>query len=195
MANILFEIGDWSGDGHNTSAEFIVQTNKTLKEVRSIHLKENDFIGSLCSDYEDSCISLSMLIDFLGEYLTKDQIKKFIINIAENEDNNTEVDYLSNPAFVQMAENVEEVLEDEVIVVSTPTFMLTIWLELLKVIDPSFEYQILTEPMSPYYIKYKGYPETHVGTIHYGGFINNVHLLTPGYGIWSGEDTEFMRGY
>ena len=66
MYQIKFPIGDWSGDGHGKCEWFILQSNKTVQEVRNIHLRSKEklgfSIGEICSDYYDW---------FLGETISE----------------------------------------------------------------------------------------------------------------------------
>lgn len=195
MKNIIFEIGDWSSDGHGYSAEFLVRINKELNELRQVHLKENEFIGSLCSSYEDNQIKLSKLFLFLKKYMdekkAKEELKILIQNIDVKVLDLNDID----EKCIEDIENVSFNDEDEqVLDIYSQTTMLEIWLKLLKVIEPSFEYKIISKPMSHSYIKYKGYPEIVDGKFHYYGYIGGNHIDTPGYGTWSFDDNEFYHG-
>ena len=59
--NIRFPIGDWSQDGHNKCEWFIVESNKTVDELREIHFKCKKMfgfeIGDLCSEYNQQAIN------------------------------------------------------------------------------------------------------------------------------------------
>lgn len=195
MTNIIFEIGDWSSDGHSYYAEFLVKSNKKIDELRKVHLKENKFIGSLCSDYEDNHIYVSVLFDFFKKYMTQEKAKEEIKELIKNMD--TEVLDFSD-INEEWIENIEEVSFEEddehVLHMYSQTAMLEVWLKLLQVIEPSFEYSIISEPMSRYFIKYKGYPDKVDGTFHHYGYIDGTHIDTPGYGTWSCDESEFYHG-
>lgn len=195
MANIIFEIGDWSGDGHSHSAEFLVKSNKGIKELRKVHLKENQFIGSLCSDYEDNKIAIFVLYEFFTKYMSEEKAKEEIKSLIERID--TEIlDYSDiNEEWVEDISKISFEEEDEHFLhMYSQEAMLEIWLKLLKVIEPSFEYEIISEPMSRYYIKYKGYPDKVDGEFHHYGYIDGTHIDTPGYGTWSCDESEFYHG-
>lgn len=195
MTNIIFEIGDWSGDGHSYSAEFLVKSNKDIKELRKVHLKENQFIGSLCSDYEDNKIAIFVLYEFFTKYMSEEKAKEEIKSLIESID--TEILDCSdiNEEWIEDISKVSFAEEDEHFFhMYSQTAMLEIWLKLLEVIDPSFEYEIISEPMSRYYIKYKGYPDKVDGEFHHYGYIDGTHIDTPGYGTWSCDESEFYHG-
>ena len=78
MHNIIFSIGDWSCDGHSCYAEYIVQSNKPLQELREIHFRENDFLGSLCSEYENNKVELLSFYNFLLRYNSLEKSQSII---------------------------------------------------------------------------------------------------------------------
>lgn len=197
MANIIFEVGDWSGDGHSYCAEFIVEVNKKLEELREIHFKENDFIGSLCAEYDESYLTVDSLYEFISEKTSPEKAIALINDFIKNENGNVEIYADFDKEEYINPDNISFKEEDEhTIFFFYPESMLNIWLMLLKVIDDSLEYKIVSEAMSKYYIKYKGYPVEPDGTMHFYGYDDkNRHLKTPGYGVWSGDgDTEFYNG-
>ena len=188
MFNIIFEIGDWSGDGHSFSAQFLVKVNKNLEDLREIHFRENEFIGSLCREYNENYIYVSALYNFITEKTSHEKAIELLEKFKNEQD--TEV-------LIENEDEVETMSVDEN---DCHTFhmydaeaMLNIWLMILKVIDNSLEYEVISPSMSRYYIKYKGYPKKSDGEIHfYGHDKKDRHLKTPGYGIWTGdEDMEY----
>ena len=57
---IIFELGDWSKDGHNQSDKFKIKSNKPVEELRELHFKfcEQHFeIGDMCSEYQEYGLS------------------------------------------------------------------------------------------------------------------------------------------
>lgn len=58
---VIFEVGDFSHDGHGESAKVTFNTNVTLEELRELHFKAAYHIGfdigDICRDYE--CDTLS----------------------------------------------------------------------------------------------------------------------------------------
>ena len=57
MYQIRLTIGDWSDDGHGRTADFIVNSNLPVEEVREAHFKIQETTGvdieSICSVYEE----------------------------------------------------------------------------------------------------------------------------------------------
>lgn len=53
-------IGDWSDDGHGKHEDYIIKSNKPVKDVREAHFRIKEVTGididHLCRDYEDSHI-------------------------------------------------------------------------------------------------------------------------------------------
>lgn len=186
MFNTLFEIGDYSCDGHNFFATFLVKSNKTAQELQNVHMKENEFIGSLCSEYEQDYIYIYELYKFLLSYMTPEKALEFLNAFAKEAD--TEVLIENEDEVEQMSVEEEEY---HTFHMYSPTAMLEMWLRLLKVVDNSVEYEIISEPMSSYMIKYKGYPEKPDGEMiprQYSG------MKVPGYGVWDGDgDMEFCH--
>lgn len=186
MSNIVFEIGDYSCDGHNFYATFLVKSNKTDKELQAIHMKENEFIGSLCAEYEEDYIYINELYQFLIKYLSHDKAMEFLHTFEKEED--TEV-------LIENEDEVEKMsIEEEdyhTFHMYDPAAMLGMWLRLLKVIDNTFEYEVISEAMSSYYIRYKGYPAEPDGEM-----ISRrpSGMKIPGCGVWDGSsDMEFYH--
>ena len=72
--------------------------------------------------------------------------------------------------------------------------MLTLWILCLSIIDPLLELKVVSEALSNSYINHKGYPLKTEGSLHFYGFDSqNRHLKTPGYGVWSSDETEFFN--
>lgn len=191
MSNIIFEIGDWSSDGHSFSAQFMVKVNKSIEELREIHFQENEFIGSLAREYDEDYIYVSTLYDFIAERTSHEKAIEILEKFAQEQD--TEV-------LIENDEEVEKMSVEEedyhTFHMYSPEAMLHIWLILLKVIDDSLEYEVISEAMSRYQVKYKGYPAKPDSTMHaYGVDEKGRHLSTPGYGVWGDSgDTEFYHG-
>ncbi len=206
MNYFLFPIGDWSCDGHSCYADFIVKSEKPLEDVRKAHLKENFFIGSLCSEYQDNRIEIFNLYNFLIQYISEDaaknKIKHLIDSGIELIDEEFEFRKMESRYSKTAKQNDYKVVlsfdEDEenpkYIVVSEPEQMLEIWLLCLNVIDTNLNLEAASEALSQYSIKYKGYPHKPTGSINFYGFNEeNIHLNTPGYGIWDDHCGEFYH--
>lgn len=60
MYKFKLPIGDWSGDGHDKCDYYIVESNKSVEEVREIHFLIKPMLGidlhEICNDYEDNTI-------------------------------------------------------------------------------------------------------------------------------------------
>lgn len=191
---ILFEVGDWSGDGHSFCAEFLVDANKPLQDVREIHFKENDFFGRLCADYSENTFSVYDLFSVFAKYMPESQAIELVREVAKDQSLDVlDVDdeLISDVSKISVLEEDEQLFQ-----VCEPVGILRVWLTVLKVIDPSLTVTIETEAMSKYFVKYKGYPKQPEGSIHFYGFDDKQrHLQTPGYGVWSCEESnEFYRG-
>jgi hypothetical protein len=187
---IIFPVGDWSGDGHSCCADFLVKSEKSLQEVREVHFKENDFIGSLCKEYDDNKINIHYLYEFLVEYMCEDDAKLFITKMVDSELELNDDDETHN---IQLTFDFEN-NDTQHFVIYYPEEMLNVWINILNVIDPSLKLEVASEGMSQYYIKYKGYPHEPSGDINFYGYDNkNRHLETPGYGIWQDYEGEFYH--
>lgn len=187
---IIFPVGDWSGDGHSCCADFLVKSEKSLEEVREIHFKENDFIGSLCEEYDDNKINIHYLYEFLIEYMSEDDAKVFITKMV---DSGLELNDHNETDNIKLTFDFEND-NSQYFTIFYPDEMLNIWLSILNVIDPTLKLEVASEAMSSYYIKYKGYPHEPVGNINfYGQDDKGRHLDTPGYGIWQDYEGEFYN--
>jgi hypothetical protein len=202
--HIIFPIGDWSCDGHNCYAEFLVSSEKSLEDVREAHFKENAFIGSLCQEYEDNKIDIRNLYDFFLEYVTEDEAKSIItgfisddVELTDEEEEFNSISYRFKSWETQKLKLDFEFKDEDnpqLLVIHYPQDMLKIWITILNVINPELKLEIASEAMSHYYIKYKGYPHEPVGDINFYGYDKqNRHLNTPGYGIWKDYEGEFYH--
>jgi hypothetical protein len=117
---IKFPIGDWSDDGHGKCDWFIIETNKTVEEVREIHFsckeKLGFDIGDLCRDYEEHSIN--------------EEITAKLISLGIVEEN--------NPCIIEderfwpgEAEGSKTLCE--------------LWLDVLKYLDDTFIWTIVSE--------------------------------------------------
>lgn len=192
MANVIFEIGDSSCDGHNFCAEFMVTVNKSLKELREIHLQENHFIASLCSEYRKNYIYINELYNFLIKRISHEEVLVFLNKFAN--EHTIEI-LIENDDDEKVKEISIKEEEYHTFRINEPLQMLHLWLRILKVIDSTLEYKIISEAMSRYFIKYKGYPEKSDGTIEFHGpNEQGCYLNSPGYGVWTtNESQEFCN--
>lgn len=60
MYSFIMSIGDWSGDGHEKSEDFIVSSTVPVEKVREAHYRIPEATGidfeAICSNYGDNCI-------------------------------------------------------------------------------------------------------------------------------------------
>lgn len=58
-------IGDWSNDGHGKRKDFITASDRPIDQAREAHFKIKELTGidieSICSEYEDSSITVDLL--------------------------------------------------------------------------------------------------------------------------------------
>lgn len=190
MANIIFEIGDYSSDGHNYCAEFMVKMNKTVEEAREIHFVENEFFQNLCSKYLQNYVYVHELYQLLLKRMSHEEAMEFLIKF--NNEQEAEI-LIDNDEKVDLISVVEE--DYHTLSIYDPKTMLNLWLMLLKVIDSSVEYEVISVAMSKYYIKYKGYPAQCDGTMNFCGHDKEGrYLYSPGYGIWNtNAESEFCN--
>lgn len=115
MNLIEFPIGDWSKDGHNQCDFYVIETTKTVAELRDLHFKCKETlgfeIGNIASEYQNDKLSVE-IADIL---LKANIIDQEFYNDILNED----MDNLSS--------------ED----------IINIWLDTLKYLDNTFEYKIV----------------------------------------------------
>ena len=90
MYQIRLTIGDWSDDGHGRTADFIVNSNQPVEEVREAHFKIQETTGvdieSICSEYEEDEIdeeSVEILKDMGFQFSNSTGMGDGITNPAE----------------------------------------------------------------------------------------------------------------
>jgi len=183
----IFPVGDWSGDGHAYVADFLIKGEKPLQDVRETHF-ENNWIANICNDYDENYITIEILENFKNKEKTKDfiltLIKKHNLSVMAFYEKNVEVENLFNEEY------------DDVEITLNYNSLIELWVYALNDANPELKLEVISEAMSKYYIKYKGYPvekEKIEGSIVFSGFDNkNRHLNSPGYGVWTdNEDSEF----
>lgn len=59
MHKITLVVGDWSGDGHDKSDTYIIESNLDLEQLSAaykagVQLLGTDLVEDICSDYEDN---------------------------------------------------------------------------------------------------------------------------------------------
>lgn len=146
---IKFPIGDWSGNGHERCDWYVVKSNKPVEELREIHFsckeKLGFTIGNLCEEYQeyrvDAVLSEKLLELGILDVVVDGPIEALILD--------------KNGRYIP--DGTEGLLK--------------LWLEILKYLDPTFEYEIDNEKKIPC-INF------------YGPDSKNRHLDTPGYGLF-----------
>ena len=62
MYRFYMTIGDWSGDGHNQSEDFLIESNYPVERVREAHFQMENATGinieEMCSEFEEDEIDL-----------------------------------------------------------------------------------------------------------------------------------------
>ena len=57
MYRFYMTIGDWSGDGHNQSEDFLIESNYPVERVREVHFQMKNATGinidEICSEFEE----------------------------------------------------------------------------------------------------------------------------------------------
>lgn len=60
MNQFKLQFGDWSNDGHGKSQDFILETNKSVKDVEEAYAKAKEKSGvdleNICSEYEERAL-------------------------------------------------------------------------------------------------------------------------------------------
>lgn len=143
---IKFPIGDWSDDGHGHCEWFVVESNKSPEQLREIHFsckeKLGFDVGSLCGNYGDSSISPEVTQKLLE------------LGVIENDDDSV-IEGSFHPSDFG----------------DGPEILVTIWLKVLAILDPTFEFSIVEEEPMPW--------------INFYGFDDKQrHLKVPGYGLF-----------
>lgn len=65
MKTTLIVVGDWSGDGHEKTESFIIESNLSLDEIRAAYAKGSEILGvdivkNVCAEYEDNLIPFAI---------------------------------------------------------------------------------------------------------------------------------------
>lgn len=115
MNLIEFPIGDWSKDGHNQCDYYVIETTKTVPELRNLHFKCKDVlgfdIGDIACDYEDDELSVGIANILLKAGVICQEFYDDILN-----------------------EDMDNLYSEDII---------AIWLDTLKYLDNTFEYKIV----------------------------------------------------
>lgn len=192
----IFPIGDWSGDGHSFVAEFLVKGEVSLQKVREIHF-QNDWIGKICSEYDNNSLPASVVYNFPNP----EEAKKFLVELLNKHGSNVVKDLKDiehDEVFNYLNMPDDQAQLDDIDITMDYNSLIDFWIFALNQFDENLKLEVVSVAMSPYYIKYKGYPvakEEIEGNINFYGRDNQGrHLSTPGYGVWSCDETEFYIG-
>jgi hypothetical protein len=197
--NIIFPIGDWSCDGHNCYADFVVKSNKPVQEIREVQYA-NPWVGNFCQEYEEDTVAFSFANNFQNpktalEYL-KGLVEKYHLDTnAKTSDGKWRMD--EHLVAEEMLDEEEDTdffdWPENYSIRMTPESVLDLWVYALNSCDPKLKLKIVSEALSQYYIKYKGYPVKKIdGEINIWGYDEQSrHLKTPGYGVWKDYEGEF----
>lgn len=214
MEKIIFPIGDYSFDGHAFLANFIVRSSFDIENVRAIHLLENQFLGSLCSEYNQYSLDVHQLFKFIKKY-SKNADYDFLRILTNLDDYVQYEDFIGNeipnphnkliPSLI--LENIQMTFEEDEaegegkismdMSISNGKAMLILWLEFLMLIEKN---QSSHNPDAPLYLEivgeaigYHGDIPKDLKTINYHDHkSNNIRLNIPGYGVWTCDETEFF---
>lgn len=213
MEKIIFPIGDWSFDGHAFLAQFIVRSSFSLDKVREIHFIENHFLGSLCSEYNQSTLDLHILYKFVQKY--SNNVDFDFLRILNNVHDDVQYeDFLGQEVSTLQGKELDQYLLEQVklnfeedseedegqifmdMSISDGKAMLIIWLEFLMLIEQKqsnhnpespLSFEILSEA-----IDYQGKIPKNLPSINfYGVNPQGLHLDTPGYGVWTCDEMSF----
>ena len=127
MYMINFPIGDWSHDGHKQCDWYLVKSNKPVEEVREVHFKMRNVLGFTIHDFATS-------------YEDNEFPKKII----------QKLEHFSLDPRKYISD------EDEEKYTIGPNEMLTLWIDLLMLIDPNL---ILEEAPDYPSINFYGFDE------------------------------------
>ena len=135
-------IGDWSDDGHGKCDYFVVESNKSVAEVREVHHRIKETTGidihEICSEYEESSIDSDMYV-----------------RLAALGYNTHNVD-------------LDEVEDEEDSLTMSSEDMVKLWVWLLMKVDATLELTVSTDiPMLPFYGYRNG---QHIDFVGYGCF-------------------------
>lgn len=87
--HVEFELGDWSGDGHNQSESYIMVSNKPIEHLRELHFSCPERfgfeIGDICSEYEDTQVDTEFIIGLVNLGVVKNGSKLWETIVASVE--------------------------------------------------------------------------------------------------------------
>lgn len=194
--NIIFPLGDYSFDGHNCVAYFVVKSKKPVEEVRKVHVA-NNWIGELCKKYRDNKLPFHYCSYFpqAGITFLKKLVDKYNLTTnAIKKDGN----WVSDELLLQ--EEVDEELmesedwEDFYYVEVNAEALMDFWVFALNQSDSELSLTVKSPALSSHRIKYKGYGVKEFSNLNPMPFEDNYNQLAfPGYGVWVNHDGEYYN--
>lgn len=123
--NYKIVVGDWSGDGHNKTEDFIVSVNKTKKEILEAYKRtEKDtrvsLTDKLFAEYEDNFMSIEVA----------NSLKKYGVDFNEVD---MHIEYCDNDDEYDLPEGYN----------FTPEGAVVLFMEMAKVNLPDMKYKLL----------------------------------------------------
>lgn len=141
MNIIQFDIGDWSKDGHGMSDSFNIISNLDVTVLRAAHLKFKKLYGV---SIEDICYDSSRIEESLYTTL-------YLLDI------------LNKSKYPSPAE-----IHKFGYYIGEPKDILDIWLNCLKLVEPTFEYTMQKSERM----------------VHYSNTFSDTVINCPGYGLY-----------
>lgn len=162
-AYVEFPVGDYSFDGHNYVAHFLVKTQKTFNDVFEVHYRHNSFLSHICDEFEDNQVDVDYLIQgcLEKENSTEKQVQKFLDKF-------------------KIKHNIQTKYDDQEWVIDSPELLVNLWIELLNWFDKELKLKIVSEALGSCDY-YKHDPD---GSMNYYDINSNKRIDLPGYGVW-----------
>lgn len=148
MNKFKLPIGDYSDDDHGKCIYYIIESNKSLEEVRELYFKScelfgNNFSKYLCWDYGDN-------------YLTEDhfeELSKFGIDFTK--------------IFIDINDILDEFEAEENINLDIESYV-EILLQFIKISDSDLELKIIEDKLPMFNFYGKDDKGRHIGQFGYG---------------------------
>ena len=147
MNIIQFDIGDWSKDGHGMSDSFNIISNLDVTVLRAAHLKFKKLYGV---SIEDICYDSSHIEESLYTTL-------YLLDILNKSK-------YPSPAEISWKSNAYKFGY----YIGEPKDILDIWLNCLKLVEPTFEYTMQKSERM----------------VHYSETFSDTVINCPGYGLY-----------
>lgn len=97
MYKFKIPIGDWSGDGHEKTHDYLIKSNKSLQEVRELYFQACEKLGfsldgnhklTPCNEYHDYLFKLETILSLkeFGVIITEDEVERWTKDFVETEE-------------------------------------------------------------------------------------------------------------